>query len=257
MERKIVLSASRRTDLVACYPDVLVSALDKRDPESVHSVVIWTKNPRNMIAEGELKSVLKKFRQVFVHLTITGMGGGDFEPGIPPWRETAGMIGPLVELLGSPSRIAWRFDPILEVEATSGPRTNFPLFAKLLATIGPFGIPVCKVSWVYPYRKVTARLRRRGWCLIEADPERRSKQASEMQEMSDGYRMRVETCSMDGFPVSRCIDGEKLNEMHPTGAVCSTARAKGQRLLCGCTESLDIGSYALRCRNGCIYCYAC
>ena len=71
MDEPLVISASRRTDLVGCYPEVMVERLQEFSPESVYSLVIWTKNPRNMIVEGPLKKVLKEYRQIYVHLTIT------------------------------------------------------------------------------------------------------------------------------------------------------------------------------------------
>jgi hypothetical protein len=96
------------------------------------------------------------------------MGGGEFEPMIPSWKQTAAMIGPLIELVRDPLRISWRFDPILEAEGNGRKYSNFSLFPELAAAIGPFGIPTCRVSWVSPYRKVVARLEKKGWRLLAA-----------------------------------------------------------------------------------------
>jgi len=252
----LVLSASRRTDLVGCYPDVLLQQLLDIPPEAVHSIVIWTKNPQNMIAEGALKKTLKRYRQVFVHLTITGMGGGEFEPLIPPWEETVRMMGPLIDLVNDPGRITWRFDPILEVEGHEKTYSSLELFPLLASAISPWGIKTCRVSWVSPYRKVLARLAKKGWYLIPSDLRVRKKQAEELEQTAGTHGMNLYFCSMEGFPLSRCIDGGLLSQIHPDGLTCSQVRAKGQRQLCGCTESLDIGWYSLRCKNGCLYCYA-
>jgi len=256
MEGRRVISASRRTDLVACYPEVLRARLQEYPPESVHSLVIWTKNPQNMLAEGPLKEILRNYRQVYVHLTLTGMGGGEFEPMIPSWEQTAGMIGPLIKLVKDPLRISWRFDPILEAEGEGRRYSNFGLFPKLAAAVGSFGIKTCRVSWVSPYRKVVARLEKKGWRLPPADLQRREDQAAELKRIAAGHGMEVYFCSMEGFPVSSCIDGELLSRLHPDGLNCSRQKARGQRPLCGCTHSLDIGWYSLKCGNGCLYCYA-
>jgi hypothetical protein len=77
-----------------------------------------------------------------------------------------------------------------------------------------------------------------------------------MKRISAGYGMEVHFCSMEGFPVSRCIDGDLLSRLHPDGLNCSRQKARGQRPLCGCTQSLDIGWYSLKCGHGCLYCYA-
>ncbi len=256
MKELLVLSASRRTDLVGCYPDVLVERLLDIPPEAVHSIVLWTKNPQNMISEGPLKRALKNYRQVFVHLTITGMGGGEFEPLIPPWEETVGMIGPLIDLVGDPGRITWRFDPILEVEGHRKTYTNFDLFRLLITFISQWGIKTCRVSWVSPYKKVLSRLAKKGWSLIPGDFRGRKEQADQLLEIAASQGMSLYFCSMEGFPGSRCIDGVLLSQIHPDRLPCSREKARRQRKLCGCTESLDIGWYSLRCKHGCLYCYA-
>jgi hypothetical protein len=209
-----------------------------------------------MIAEGSLKKTLKNYRQIFIHLTITGMGGGEFEPMIPSWAETVQMIGPLIDLVGDPTRITWRFDPILEVQGGGRSFSTFDLFLRLASAISPWGIQTCRVSWVSPYKKVLARLARKGWHLIPRDLRDRKVQAEQMEKIASTHGMKIYFCSMEGFPLSRCIDGEFLSETHPDGLTCSREKARGQRQFCGCTKSLDIGSYSLRCKHGCLYCYA-
>ena len=209
-----------------------------------------------MIAEGPLKRTLKNYRQVFIHLTITGMGGGEFEPMIPPWDETVRMIGPLIDLVGDPGRITWRFDPILEVEGHEGAYNTFDLFPRLASAISSWGIKTCRVSWVSPYKKVVARLARKGWHLIAPDLRARKMRVEQLQRAAGAHGMRIYFCSVEGFPLSRCIDGRLLSEIHPDGLTCSQEKARGQRQLCGCTESLDVGWYSLRCKHGCLYCYA-
>jgi len=257
LQEPLVISASRRTDLVGCYPGELMDRLRQLPPERVHTLVVWTKNPSNMIIGGALRRILKGYRNIYVHLTITGMGGGSFEPGIPPWRKVAAMIGPLIELVESPERLCWRFDPILEAEGHGRRYSNLGLFPVLVEAIAPFGIRTCRVSWVSPYKKVVARMGGKGWRLLASSPGVRSAQARRLSQVARVHGMELHFCSMEGFPVSRCIDGHLLSQIHPDGLRCSQEKARGQRPLCGCTESLDIGWYTLRCLHGCLYCYAC
>lgn len=255
-ENHLVISASRRTDLVGCFPGVMIERLRGYPPQDVHSVIVWTKNPHNMLMERELRKVLKEYQQIFVHLTITGMGGGEFEPMIPPWEKVVKMIGPLVDLVGDPSRISWRFDPIIKVEKNGKAYSNFELFPALVETIVPFGIKSCRVSWVSPYKKVVTRLAQEGWHLISQIQSERNAQADQLADVAQKNGMHIHFCSMEGFPISSCIDGELLNKLHPAGLVCSREKAKGQRKLCGCTQSVDLGWYSLQCKHGCLYCYA-
>ncbi|RKY61047.1 MAG: hypothetical protein DRP95_03410, partial [Candidatus Latescibacterota bacterium] len=58
---RLVLSASRRTDLVAFYPEVLLGALRRYTPERVHTVVLWTKDPRNLFRNRKLREALSTY----------------------------------------------------------------------------------------------------------------------------------------------------------------------------------------------------
>ena len=59
-----------------------------------------------------------------------------------------------------------------------------------------------------------------------------------------------------GAEPAHCIDGELLTRLHPRGLPTELGKDKGQRPQCGCTPSVDIGSYRQRCPDGCRYCYA-
>lgn len=256
-KKPLVISASRRTDLAACYPEIMVERLQEFSPEAVHSIVIWTKNPENMLKNGLLKNTLKNYQQIYVHLTITGMGGTEFEPLIPPWKRIVQMVEPLIKIVGSPQRICWRFDPILIVKGEGKSYSNFDLFPEIMESIIPWGLRTCRISWVSPYKKVVSRLADRGWHLVPLTLPEQKEQAEKIAQWTKNKGMEIHFCAMAGFPLSRCIDGYLLKEIHPQKLDCSLRKAKGQRPLCGCTESLDIGWYSLKCKNGCLYCYAC
>jgi len=253
---QIVLSASRRTDLVACHPDYLIEKLADYPPEKVHTLVIWTKNPYNMIKPGRLRNILSSYSQIYVHLTITGLGNTILEPNIPEWNEIVSMIPDLIEMVKAPERITWRFDPLIEAEKDGTKISNFELFGKIAEPIKKNGITSCRTSWVEPYKKVIRRLDEKGIKLTIPSKEERQIQAWKLEAQAENLGISISYCSMEGFSRSHCIDGNFLNRLHPNGFSCSEKRAKGQRKLCGCTQSLDIGWYSLKCDNGCLYCYA-
>lgn len=252
----LVISASRRTDLVACHAEYFIEKLKTYPPEKVHTLVIWTKNPQNMITEGKLKEVLSSYSQLYVHLTITGLGNTLLEPNIPEWKNTAKMLPNLIELVKGPERITWRFDPLIEVKIKGTRLSNYDLFPVIAKQIKDHGITNCKTSWVEPYKKVIRRLDKRDIKLEILSQNKRLKQSEELQKHAEKYRIELSYCSMEGFSSARCIDGELFNRLHSKGFSCSEKRAKGQRKLCGCTESIDLGWYSLKCNNGCLYCYA-
>ncbi len=258
-ERRLrkVISASRRTELVAHYPDYLARRLRELDPGNVHTVVVWTKDPTNLLAHRELREVLSQVGQVFVHWTISGLGGTFLEPNVPPSEHQLALLDRLVDYVGDPRRIHWRFDPL--VSASQGERRtsniNLDLFRSLAEAMGRAGVPVVRTSFVTIYRKVAQRLAKRGIEFEEYPPERRRSFLAQLASTADEMGLELVTCCEPGFPMGRCIDGELLSRLHPREEPCRIDRARGQRRLCGCTASLDVGRY-LRCPNGCLYCYA-
>jgi DNA repair photolyase len=252
----VVISASRRTDLVGCYPEYLIEKLRAYPPENVHTIVIWTKNPGNMTRHQALREALSQYAQVYVQLTITGLGGSPLEPGIPPWERVEEMIPELMQLVKGPKRISWRFDPIIAAENCSGLIENLPLFPGMAEKIRRQGITTCRTSWASPYKKVIRRMQKKGLALRTCSPEEQAAQAQGLEEIAGSLGIKIYYCSMQGFERSRCIDGALLSMLHPQSLPCSTKKARGQRAACGCTESIDIGWYSLKCAHGCIYCYA-
>lgn len=253
---KVVISASRRTDLVSCYPQQLIERLVQYPPQKVHTVVIWTKNPENALKQGKLREILERYDQLYIHLTITGLGGTVLEPGIPPWQKVVAMLPDLIGLVKDPRRITWRFDPLVRVKYADTLMTNSNMFHMLAEKIMRFGIDTCRISWVEPYRKVLCRLQKRGFLLLPWSDQEKKEQAAHLEWEAARLGIKILYCSVQGFPRSRCIDGGLLSILHPAGELCSQKKAKGQRPMCGCTESIDIGWYSMKCKSGCLYCYA-
>ena len=79
-----IISASRRTELVGHYPDHLLRRLRDLGPDTIHTLVIWTKDPTNLLHHRPLREALSSVGQLFVHWTITGLGGTFLEPNVPP-----------------------------------------------------------------------------------------------------------------------------------------------------------------------------
>jgi len=258
MQQKLpkVLSASRRTDLIACYPQGFLTRLKDFSPEDIHSIVIWTKNPSNLINLKELRDSLEKYNQVYLHLSITGMGGTVLEPNIPEWKEVIKLLPGLIKLLKDVKRVSWRFDPVVYLERNGEEFTNYPLFSEILPYMAGFGITTCRTSLLSPYKKVIKRLGIAGFKIVPIQQARIKEIFDELSQKGKEYGVTLQYCCVDNFEVSSCIDGRLLSELHPEKKLCDLRKDKGQRARCGCTESLDIGWYSMKCLNGCLYCYA-
>lgn len=253
---KKVISASRRIDMVSCFPDELVRLLaEKCPPEHTHTVVLWTKNPANLLEHTTLRESCRQYH-LFLYLTMTGMGATMLEPNVPRWQEMAALLEPLVEYLGTPERIRIRFDPIVHLRMPDGDTMcNLAEFEPVAIEACKHGIHDVSISWMAAYKKVVTRLKKRGIEEIPVSPDEWQKEFDWLTEKASKYSTRLHGCCVPGMPVSRCIDGELLARLHPDNLPCSTAKAKGQRKACGCTESYDIGWYN-PCPHGCLYCYA-
>jgi len=252
-----VISASRRIDMVATQPEKLLHLLKtKTPPERVHTLVLWTKNPANMLNLNELYQELLKYDQLFLHLSITGFGATQFEPNVPEPEKIYDQLGDLVDLLKSPQRIRIRFDPIMHFRKTDGACvTNLHYFQTLARHLYKRNIGDVTVSWLQLYPKVIKRLQRLGITGIKQTIGQIQEQSMFLQKIAKDANITLYGCCVPEWPTSKCIDGELYNKLHPKGYRASEARAKSQRDHCGCTESWDIGWYT-GCTNGCVYCYA-
>jgi hypothetical protein len=254
---KKVISASRRVELAGYYSDQFIAFLEKRlPPESVHSIVIWTKTPGLILRNEKLLKCLDAYDQCFYHVTITGMGGTILEPNIPAAEETLNHLSLLISLLGRADHFILRFDPIVHVSLADGLLyTNFDLFRPIASKARRMGITRSVVSWMQIYPKVKSRMLNQSVIPVEISEKDWQKEASDLIQAAGQLKMRLNGCCVSGWPVSRCIDGEELTALHPSNEKADSGKAKGQRKLCGCTTSWDIGWY-YPCPGGCLYCYA-
>ncbi len=271
-----VVSASRRTDIPMHYSRWLADRIHQSFvdvpqpytgrlrrvsllPEDVHTIVLWSKDFRPLLQDvAGVRQALNKYNQVFCHLTLTGLGGTLLEPSIAPWQEVAAQLPELIEFAGDPRRIIVRYDPIVHWYEGEGIKSNLPFAQPILKSVGRTGITTVCVSFATLYGKLR---RRKGWRWYEPAPEQRLQIACWLVDLARSLGLTLYSCSQRdlqeaGAVPSRCIDGQLLSSLHPQGLPAATTKDPGQRAECGCTVSVDIGSYLMRCPNGCRYCYA-
>jgi hypothetical protein len=276
---KTVISASRRTDLVASFPEWLAGALRERrarvpgpsggvyevdlDPDKVHTVVLWSKDLRHLLANASgLRDLLARYDQLYLHLTITGLGGTAVEPGVLPYREALAQIAGLVDLAGDPRRVSVRFDPVLFWNENGERRSNLPLFAEVAEASGAHGVRDIRVSFAQWYGKARRRAAARRFPYVDPPDEEKRAHAAGLAAIAAAAGIVLHACSqpllagVPGIRPSSCIDGGLLEALHPRREPASRRKDRGQRADCLCTESKDIGSYAQACGHKCLYCYA-
>jgi len=228
-------------------------------PEDVHTLVLWSKDFRPLLRDlGGLRQVLARYEQVFCHLTITGLGGTPLEPSIAPWPEVASQLPELIEFAGDPRRVSVRYDPIVHWYEGQEIRSNLPVAEPILREVSAAGITAVRISFATLYGKVR---KRRGWRWYDPTPAQRLEITRELVALACSLGLTLYACTQSdlqlaGAVPSRCIDGMLLSMLHPGKLLAATDKDPGQRPECGCTRSVDIGSYLMRCPNGCRYCYA-
>ncbi len=253
-----VISASRRVDLVACYPDYLVETIQQIGPQNIHTLVLWTKNPSNLLTHAGLSSMLGEVEQLYLHLTITGLGGSCLERAVPTWDEIEKLLPEVMEVLGSPARCCLRYDPLMEVLTPQGARLGNldpALFESIIAKAGTLGIPLVKTSYITFYNKVRRRMKKHGFQIVEHPPDWVTDFILyRLKPICEKYKLELQTCTLPNLGHPGCIDGRRLSALHPQKEPCSLAKDRTQRADCGCTKSKDIGRW-FACHAGCLYCY--
>lgn len=253
----VVLTVSRRTDLVRWYPGVLCARLESQyPPERVHTVLIMTKHP-SAVLEPAVRRVLAGYAQTVVHVTITGLGGTPVEPGVPAAEAALAELPRLVEFAGNAARVVLRIDPLISLGHGAREYRNSHLVGGLAAAAVAAGVRRVIASVAQPYAKVLRRCRTEGFelrPLFAGDRELLIRQAETAVTAAGGS---LQWCCAEGTGASACVDAALLTSLHPTGLQARTDRAGGQRAACGCTHAVDLGWYASHpCYSGCLYCYA-
>jgi len=267
-----IISASRRTDIPAFHGEWF--SLQLREgrvswrnpfggrlcaasllPQDVEAFVFWSKNFAPFLSV--LGRIEDSYRSVF-QFTITGLPQ-IFEPNVPSADRTIRTAHDLARRYG-PETLLWRYDPILISDLTDAAyhRRKF----RELASQMEGATRRCYFSFPTFYAKTlrnTAMLAEHtGVNCRDIPVEERLEIALELAETAAQFGMEMYSCcgnSIVGGRIQKahCIDAELLAKIFPDHVNEHTIRPT--RAECGCSESVDIGSYNT-CRHLCVYCYA-
>ncbi len=281
---KLVLSASRRTDIPAFYMPWFMNGINAgrftvvnpynriahqvpASPDQVHTIVFWSKNFGPFLDGNYGERLVNVGYHLFFNFTINSPHK-TLEPCMPSLAKRLEQLDQLAMRFGS-AAIQWRFDPVCIFSDAAGRRTdNLDQFHRIAARASTHGIRVCITSLVDHYKKVCRRFKKHS-DLVLLDPPMPEKIAlvGKMADSLSALHMQLHLCCendlMQNLPpelpvtAAACIPSHRLIDMYGPGI--SVARDKGQRRAagCGCGVSKDIGSYSLHpCRHNCLYCYA-
>jgi hypothetical protein len=265
----MIISASRRTDIPAFYPEWMCNRL--RDgfafvrnpfnrnlvsrvaltPSSTDCIVFWTKNPAPLLARID---ELESFAIPFYFLFTLNPYDADLETGLPPREAIIHTFRELADRIG-PQRVRWRYDPII-LTNTISPDFHFTRFEKLARALRG-STDRCVISFLHLYRKCRRNLS--GFRIATPETGTRLMMARRLAEIASEKEITLEWCAPEdditgtGILPGRCVDGDLVDEL--AGKHVAWKKDPGQRKTCGCAKSVDIGAYD-SCPHGCLYCYA-
>lgn len=276
--RPVIISASRATDIPAFYSDWFFNRLSEGccikfnpysnrpvhvDLRDVGFVVFWTKNPSPII--DRLDVLEKRGTGYYFQYTLNDYEREGIERNVPPLSQRIESFRRLSDYAGK-EKVIWRFDPLLLSDAIS--------VEELLSRVEAIGDEIHQYtekfvfSFIDLYKSVKRNLDRAGLSDIrEFSIDEMEEFARGLQKMTDRWGISAATCaegidlSKYGVVKNRCIDPDLIKR------ICSydpdmiryveknSGKDPGQRPLCGCMKSLDIGQYNT-CMHLCSYCYA-
>jgi hypothetical protein len=281
---KIVLSASRRTDIPAFYLTWFMNSLDRgffevanpfnqrvahvpAGPHAVHTIVFWSKDFGRFLAEKIGEKLRQRGYGLFFNFTVNS-GSPLLEPRVPPLENRLGQLEALSRRFG-PQSINWRFDPLCFYRKTGGAlENNLADFSVIARRAHRAGVSRCITSFMDHYPKIQRRLAGvQGLSFVDPSPVEKAAILLKLEARLRPLQIDLTTCCekdiLQRLPAetkirpSACISNTLLTKLY--GGRISLKKDPGQRRRqgCGCQTSVDIGSYRDQpCGHGCLFCYA-
>lgn len=269
---KRIISVSRRTDVPAFYGDWFLRRLgegyagvvnpfgDKRylvslKTEDVSCFVFWSKDFTPFIEP--LETLDRLGYRFYFNYTLTALPAV-FESHVD--KDAA--LKTLLHLSDrySPAHINWRFDPIVLSDITDD-AFYLDAFTRLAGRLAGH-VERCYFSFVALYDKVKRNFQQMqehaGVHVIDPHVGQKIALAGRLASIAERYGIRMYSCCGEyllgpSIQKAHCIDGAIIRQLFSPAEF--EYKDKPTRDQCGCTESVDIGTYDT-CPHGCVYCYA-
>ena len=281
---KIVISASRRTDIPAFYMKWFMKRIKDgcfdvvnpynrnvsivpATPDKVHTILFWSKNFGPFIKSRFGEKLREIGYNLYFNFTINSEEPL-LEPNVPALEERIRQLEYLCRNFGAGS-ISWRFDPICFYKAEDGKiHDNLHDFNYISSKASQHGIKSCITSFMDDYHKIRKRIAKMpGFAFINPPLEMKMEIVLKMEKELSDKDIKLHTCcekellsalpENSGITKSSCVPNDLLIELF--GGYLSLKKDSGQRIKngCGCKVSVDIGSYSLHpCYHNCLFCYA-
>jgi len=251
-------------------------------------VVFWTKNPEPIISG--LSMLDKTGINYYFQYTLNDYEDEKFEPNVPNLDIRIETFKRLSDRIGK-EKVIWRFDPLILSDKLSVNDLLNKVRNVGNRIISYTDKLVFSFADIMEYQKVQNNLVRdaEGFTrenIIDSEFTLENKVlfAKGIQRLHEEWKtqnpeFKIATCAEDiplekyGIDHNRCIDDELMVKLFPHDRILmeflgyqpdyslfgyepqAKLKDKGQRMICGCILSKDIGSYNT-CNHLCKYCYA-
>lgn len=265
----MIISASRRTDIPACFAPWFLHRL--RDgqvlvrnpynparasrvslhPDVVDCIVFFSKNFH------PLRPCLPEIRalgHICAFQYTLNAYGPPLEPHVPPLEARIQDFVWLTEWAGSPHALTWRYDPVV-LDAKHSVQWHVDAFGALCRRLHGH-VRRCIFSFVDDYAHLP---RHRVAALGRQNAAEQWHLAGLLARVAAEHGLSLQTCAeaVDleslGIQHGACLDAAQLSLV--VGQPLRIAPGTGQRKLCRCVRCVDVGAYNT-CSQACVYCYA-
>ncbi len=271
----MIISASRRTDIPAFYPNWFINRIragyctvpnpfNRKQisyisllPEDVQTIVFWTRNPRPLF-DGLAELDDRGFPYYFQFTLVNNPRA--FDPYSPPLEKALQTFADLARRVG-PARVIWRYDPIV-ISNITPPDFHAENYARIAQALKGY-TKRSVVSIVDQYRKFNKRIKELKHSGIymnySIDDTVLNGFVPELVQTAQDNGMQIVSCAENidllhyGIKPGKCIDDDLISKELKVNV--AGRKDPSQRKECGCVISRDIGMYD-SCLFGCRYCYA-
>jgi hypothetical protein len=275
--RKMIISASRRTDIPAFYAKWFIRRVREGyctvpnpfnaeqvsraslKPRDVDVIVFWTRNPAPLLPY--LDELDAGGLRYYFQYTIL-KNPKELDQNRPAFEQSLSTFQRLSQQIGS-GRVVWRYDPIVFTEKTgmSFHMETYQEIAQMLKGCTHRSV----ISIMDFYRKTQERfqaLEKNGLSIYQVQGSSGNRFETLMSALARSAKeneMEIVSCAEEldlssyGIKAGKCIDDGYIGRIF--GIEVGHKKDPGQRKACGCVTSQDIGMYD-SCLFGCQYCYA-
>ena len=249
--------------------------------QNTRLIVFWTKNPHPLLKH--LDYLDDQNLNYYFQFTLNDYDIEKLEPHVPPVQSRIDTFIELSERIGK-DKVIWRFDPLVLTD-----NINVENLLKKIQNIGNqlkghTSKLVFSFADIKIYKKVQVNLQKSRISYTEFNENLMTEFASGLQDLNKSWDYEIATCAeeieLQNYTIehNKCIDDDLIIKLfsedkklmdflgikvtppdifnsNPIIEKKRNNKDGGQRTLCGCIVSKDIGAYNT-CPHLCEYCYA-